>query len=181
MTEQAERLTRRRVAVDLLAVGIGLGGLAAYALADVETAPVVAAYGLLWGTSTTVVTVALSRFTGTSVGAVSPKAAAGVGADGGGLGARAWGIVSGTAIQTADDVERDTGWLIGRLENVLVLTLVLLGEYTALSIIFAAKAWVRSEDTATGDTTYYLAGTLVNVTYSLVVGLATLWLLGSQF
>jgi len=74
-------------------------------------------------------------------------------------------------------VEEDTGWLIGRCENILVLSLVLVGEYTALSVIFAAKSWVRRDDTASGNTTYYLAGTLVNFTYSIVVGLSAIWLL----
>lgn len=88
-----------------------------------------------------------------------------------------WAIFTGEALETEADVREDTGWLIGRLENVIVLTLVLVGEYTALSIIFAAKSWVRYEDTASEDTTYYLAGTLVNFTYSIVGGIAARWVL----
>jgi hypothetical protein len=56
--------------------------------------------------------------------------------------------------------------------------LVIAGQYTALSIIFAAKSWVRIEDTASENTTYYLAGTLVNFTYSIVFGVGLVQVLG---
>lgn len=82
-----------------------------------------------------------------------------------------------TGTDMAADVEaavRDTGRLIGKCENVLVLTLVLLGAYTALGLVFAAKSIVRREDMTSRDTSYYLAGTLVNFTYSIVVGVAVL-------
>lgn len=82
-----------------------------------------------------------------------------------------WDVFTGRALRGSS--EADTGWLIGRLENVLVLTLVLVGAYTALSVIFAAKSFVRYEDTASKDSTYYLAGTLVNFTYSIAFGLLT--------
>jgi len=86
---------------------------------------------------------------------------------------------TGDALGDGASINEDTGWLIGKLENVLVLTFVLQGEYTALSIVFAAKSWVRRDDISSGNTTYYLAGTLLNFAYALVVGLATLWLAGS--
>lgn len=76
------------------------------------------------------------------------------------------------------DIDEDTGWLIGKLENVIVLILVLVGAWIALSIVFAAKSIVRREDISSGNTTYYLAGTLLNFTYTIVVGLATRWLIG---
>lgn len=63
---------------------------------------------------------------------------------------------------------RDTGFVIGKAENVLVYVLILAGAYTALALIFAAKSLVRREDITSGDTTYYLAGTMVNFTYSVV-------------
>lgn len=69
-----------------------------------------------------------------------------------------------------DSVDQDTGRLIGKCENILVITLVLAGAYTALGLIFAAKSFIRRDDTTSGDTTYYLAGTLVNFTYSLGAG-----------
>lgn len=66
--------------------------------------------------------------------------------------------------------ERDIGSIVGKTENVLVLTFMLLGAYTALAIVFAAKSIVRREDMK-NNSLFYLAGTLVNFTYSIVVGL----------
>jgi len=66
---------------------------------------------------------------------------------------------------------RDTGAVVGKCENILILAFVLAGAYTALSVIFAAKAFVRREDMST-NSLYFLAGTMVNVTYSLLVALA---------
>lgn len=68
------------------------------------------------------------------------------------------------------DEQKDTGTAIGKIENVLVLTLILLEAYTALGVIFAAKSLVRADDMDTGNTSYYLTGTLANFTYSVVVG-----------
>lgn len=70
-----------------------------------------------------------------------------------------------------DKSQQDTGRIIGKCENVLVYTFVLLGAYTALGLIFAAKSLVRKEDIDSDDTSYYLTGTLINFTYSIVVGL----------
>lgn len=69
-----------------------------------------------------------------------------------------------------DDDQKDTGTAIGKLENVLILTLMLIQAYTALGVIFAAKSIVRSDDIDTGDTSYYLTGTIANFTYSVVMG-----------
>lgn len=76
-----------------------------------------------------------------------------------------------------DDMDKrlDTGYIIGKCENILLLTLVFLGQYTAISIIFAAKTIVRQEDIKK-DSLFYLAGTLINVTYSIFIGLTTKWL-----
>lgn len=65
----------------------------------------------------------------------------------------------------------DTGAIIGKCENLLVFALILAGAYTALAVIFAAKSIIRREDMTSGDTLYYLAGTMVNFTYSVVFAL----------
>jgi hypothetical protein len=49
-----------------------------------------------------------------------------------------------------------------------VATVVLVDAFTALSIVFAAKSIVRREDVRK-HSRYYLAGPLVDVTYSVVV------------
>lgn len=78
----------------------------------------------------------------------------------------------------SDSAVEDTGAVIGKAENVLVLTLMLLQAYTALGVIFAAKSIVRKSDMGREDTSYYLTGTMANFTYSVVIGLVlhlSLW------
>ena len=41
---------------------------------------------------------------------------------------------------------RDTGFIIGKCENLLRLTFMIQEAYTAVSVIFAAKTIVRRED-----------------------------------
>lgn len=84
---------------------------------------------------------------------------------------------TGEAIGASEDIDRDTGWLIGKLENILLLTFVFQNAYVALSIIFAAKSLVRREDTSSENTSYYLAGTLLNFTYSIIIGLVAIEIL----
>ena len=73
-------------------------------------------------------------------------------------------------ITFANKNELDTGYVIGKCENILILSLVLTGAYTALALIFAAKAIIR-EDEIKNNSLYFLAGTMINVTYSVIVGL----------
>ena len=65
---------------------------------------------------------------------------------------------------------QDTGFVIGKCENLLILSFMLLDAYTALALIFAAKALVRREDMSK-NSLYFLVGTMVNVTYSIMFGL----------
>lgn len=64
----------------------------------------------------------------------------------------------------------DTGFIIGKCENILILTFIIVDAYTALALIFAAKVIIRQEDIKK-NSLYYLAGNMVNVTYSLVIGI----------
>lgn len=173
MTDRVRALSRRRAATDALAVVLAVGLVVSHVLVGARELLVLAAYAFLSGTSTAIVTFSLTRFTGTNVDSEST----GTGESHSSLLDQVTAVFTGRALEDDADVEDDTGWLIGRLENVLVLTLVLAGEYTALSIVFAAKSWVRREDTASENTTYYLAGTLTNFTYSVAVGILTLRLL----
>ncbi len=66
---------------------------------------------------------------------------------------------------------RDTGAVVGKCENILIVIFVLAGAYTALSVLIAGKALVRREDMRQ-NSLYFLAGTMVNVTYSLLIALA---------
>lgn len=67
--------------------------------------------------------------------------------------------------------ERDTGFVVGKCENILILVFTILGDYTAIGLVFAAKALIRVED-ARREPMFYLAGTMVNVTYSILLSLA---------
>ena len=62
----------------------------------------------------------------------------------------------------------DIGTIIGKCENVLVITFILAGAYTGLALIFTAKSIVRSEDMRR-DPRYFLGGTLVNFVFSVLV------------
>lgn len=66
----------------------------------------------------------------------------------------------------------DTGAIIGKCENIITLTLVLLGQETGLAVIFTGKSIVRSEDIKKNPG-YYLGGTLVNLVWGLTVGMIT--------
>lgn len=72
----------------------------------------------------------------------------------------------------------DTGFIIGKCENFLILTFMFLEAYTALALVFTAKAIVRKED-MTKNSLFFLAGTMINVTYSIMVGLAVKILMGA--
>lgn len=67
------------------------------------------------------------------------------------------------------------GFVIGKLEDILVVSFVIVQAYTALALVFAAKNLVRKD---TGEhESYYVLGTLGNFTWALVVSLlARLWL-----
>ncbi len=70
----------------------------------------------------------------------------------------------------------DTGTVVGKCENILIITFILVEAYTALALVLAAKSVVRSK--AMQETPeYYLVGTMVNFTFSILMGLLTkiLW------
>lgn len=79
-------------------------------------------------------------------------------------------ISNGTIYQKVGKEAHDTGFVIGKCENLLILTFMLVDAYTALSLIFAGKAVVREEDIHK-NSLFYLTGTIINVTYSIMVGL----------
>ena len=70
---------------------------------------------------------------------------------------------------------KDTGTWIGLCEFILILIFVYLGEYTAIAIVFGAKEIVRSDDIKK-NASYYLLGTLLNITLSILFSLLILHL-----
>jgi hypothetical protein len=64
------------------------------------------------------------------------------------------------------------GFVIGALERVLILTFVLVGEYNAITMIFAGKSIARFEalkDRKTAE--YYLIGTFLSISFALGIGI----------
>jgi len=52
-----------------------------------------------------------------------------------------------------------------------------LEAYTALALVFTAKAIIRREDMSK-NSLFFLAGTMINVTYSIMIGLVIKLLMG---
>lgn len=70
------------------------------------------------------------------------------------------------------------GAIIGILERIFTLTLVLIGQYTALGLIFTAKSVARFEELKNRKfAEYYLIGTLSSILFAMLIGIFTLWLL----
>jgi len=73
------------------------------------------------------------------------------------------------------DIKPETqkvGKWIGACEHFLIVTFVLVGEYTAIGLIFAAKELVRSHEIKE-KASYYLLGTLLSVSFAILFGLLT--------
>ncbi len=64
------------------------------------------------------------------------------------------------------------GRVIGKCENIITVTLMVLGQESALGLIVAAKALARKEEIKQ-DPEYYLGGTLINLMFGMLIGLAT--------
>ena len=62
------------------------------------------------------------------------------------------------------------GFIVGRCENILILTFMLLNQVTALVVIIGIKGLVRKENIEKKPG-YYLVGTIVNLTLSILLGL----------
>jgi hypothetical protein len=75
-----------------------------------------------------------------------------------------------------DTDEYNRGQVIGNLERYLLLLAVVLGTYTALGFLVAAKGLIRIEklkDRVFAE--YFLIGTLSSVAVALVLGLLLRW------
>ena len=73
---------------------------------------------------------------------------------------------------------KDAGSVIGILERIFTLTLVLIGQYTAIALILTAKSIARFEELKNRKfAEYYLIGTLSSILFSVIVGIITIWVL----
>lgn len=66
------------------------------------------------------------------------------------------------------------GMAIGIIERVMVITFVLVDQYTAITLVFAAKSIARFNELEDRDMAeYYLIGTLLSITFAMIVGIVT--------
>ncbi|MCK8817146.1 DUF3307 domain-containing protein [Natroniella sulfidigena] len=73
------------------------------------------------------------------------------------------------------------GELIGKLERLLILTLVLGRDYSAISLVFAAKSVARFNNFKDKDfVDYYIVGTLASVLIGIVIGLLLNLIIGLE-
>lgn len=68
----------------------------------------------------------------------------------------------------------NAGRVIGDLERIIMLTLVVAGQYGAVGLVVAAKSIARSEVISQGQAEYYLIGTLASILLSVAVGVLLL-------
>jgi len=61
------------------------------------------------------------------------------------------------------------GTIIGKCENVIILSFILMEAYTALALVVTAKTLIRKEEIERNEM-YFLVGTLTNVSYSVLIG-----------
>lgn len=76
---------------------------------------------------------------------------------------------------------KGAGMVIGIVERVLVLTLVLVNQYTAITVIFAAKSIARFNELKDRKMAeYYLIGTLLSIAFAMITGIITRIIIGSR-
>jgi hypothetical protein len=77
-----------------------------------------------------------------------------------------------------DAAQARPGAVIGKLEDVLVVTFVAANAYTALALVFAAKNIARRVESEADErkASYYILGTLANFTWALLIALLAAFL-----
>jgi len=74
---------------------------------------------------------------------------------------------------------KNAGLIIGIIERIIVLTFVLVNEYTAITIIFAAKSIARFNELKSREIAeYYLIGTLLSIAFAMSIGIITRLVIG---
>ena len=82
--------------------------------------------------------------------------------------------------QMDDSGIKGAGFTIGIFERILIFTFVLTNQYSAISIIFAAKSIARFRELDKRDfAEYYLLGTFTSITFALLVGIFFKLIFGS--
>ena len=61
------------------------------------------------------------------------------------------------------------GKIIGKCENIIILSFILMEAYTALALVVTAKTLIRKDEIERNEM-FFLVGTLTNVSYSVLIG-----------
>jgi len=70
------------------------------------------------------------------------------------------------------DSLKDAGKIIGYLERFLTLTFIILGQFSAIGFLLAAKSILRVGDkNSRKETEYILIGTLASFTTAIIIGI----------
>lgn len=73
---------------------------------------------------------------------------------------------------------KGAGMIIGMLERTLVLTLMFLGQPTAIAMVFVAKSIIRFEESKErAFAEYYLVGTMSSIIFAMFMGMASNFIL----
>jgi hypothetical protein len=72
------------------------------------------------------------------------------------------------------------GKIIGKCENILILSFILMDAPTALALVVTAKTLIRKEEIERNEM-FFLVGTLTNVSYSVLIGFAMRLLINASF
>jgi hypothetical protein len=84
---------------------------------------------------------------------------------------------SATSSPTEPDAERG-GRMIGMFERVIIFTLVLLGEYSAIGFLITGKSIIRfAQSNEKIRSEYVLVGTMVSYAIAILAGVLVNWLL----
>lgn len=72
---------------------------------------------------------------------------------------------------------QQAGLWIGILERILILTFILTNQFSAMGFLIATKAILRFKDTETKQMEYVLIGTLMSLTPTILIGMASSYLI----
>ena len=75
------------------------------------------------------------------------------------------------------DEKTGSSTVIGKCENLLILTLILTNSISSIAFIMAAKSLFRAGEADKTYIAYYISGTMINLTYSILMGLLIKYLI----
>ncbi len=88
-------------------------------------------------------------------------------------------LLSTMSLDSNSDSNEKGGKIIGVFERIIILTLVLIGEYEAIGFLITGKSIIRFVDGRNGNlkSEYVLVGTMSSYALSILIGVIVKWLL----